>query len=406
MMAVRADEPRLDLLRSLGAGAPELEELQRYNQNHFNLDALEDALALPLPDEPFVEAWEAYAAAAARLGVFEVLRDRLVQLRFPVRAGISATVEYAAATRRGTPPPVGEDALTLRAPERLRLWLHPTAAGRIPVLVCGERTDFLALVRALARRNEPAGIADSLGALMLSGYNNWDRVARLRRRFEQGELAIPGVATWSAAFARIRERKELYQDRLLLLSTGPYSGVAASELGLPEQQWQQLSLAIRLEHECAHYITRRLLGSMRNNLLDELIADYAGIVAAARELRAGWLPRFLGVEHPYRLRPGGRLENYRGDPPLSEGAFHILQHLARRACWNLEAADRTLGDDDRSPAGRSRMILALAGLTLEDLAADDGNERIRARYDATRVVWTGPVDVRPVPLAAPPPGGT
>ena len=86
----------------------------------------------------------------------------------------------------------------------------------------------------------------------------------------------------------------------------------AADLGLAEAEWREMSLVIRREHECAHYFTRRLFGSMRNNLLDELIADYAGLVAATGRFRADWFLRFIGLEEFPRYRPGGRLDLYRG----------------------------------------------------------------------------------------------
>ena len=386
-----------DAAPSLVAAAPEAEELRRYNRSQFKFEAVPSTLTIPLPDEPFVQVWHEYIAEAERRSVFAVLRERLVQFWFPIQAGISSTSEYVAAARKGRPPSGQGKGLQLIAPERLQLVLHTTAAGRIPVLVVGERADFVTLVQALARRNEPEEIPDSLGALMLSGYNNWDRVARLRRRYECGDLVISGASDWSAAFAHIRERKELYQDRLLLLASGPYSGVAGSRLGIPEDVWQRLSLTIRLEHESAHYVTRRLLGSMRNNLLDELIADYAGIVAAAGTFIANWLLCFLGIEEPQGIRPGGRLHNYRGDPPLSDSGFLTLQLLARNACQNMEQADRTLAAENRSLVDRCRMILALARLSLEELADEGGANRIRAHFDTTRVAWadTPPIERNP-----------
>jgi len=66
---------------------------------------------------------------------------------------------------------------------------------------------------------------------------------------------------------------------------------------------------------------------MRNNLLDEVIADYFGITAACGRFRADWLLRFFGLESYPRYRAGGRLEHYRGDPPLSDAAFLVLQRL-------------------------------------------------------------------------------
>jgi hypothetical protein len=129
-----------------------------------------------------------------------------------------------------------------------------------------------------------------------------------------------------------------------------------------------MSLLIRRDHECTHYFTRRLFGSMRNNVLDELIADYAGLVAATGRFRAGWFLRFMGLEDFPRYRPGARLDIYRGKPPLSDGAFRVLQALVRSAAENLERFDAERGP--RSPEETALTLTALASLRLEDLAAE------------------------------------
>jgi hypothetical protein len=372
---------REQVLRGFGAGDAEVAELLAYNDNTFRLEGAPGPDAFPLPDEPFVEAWAGYVAEAERRGVLPVLREHLVQLRFPVRAGISQSEEYLAATRRGVLPDADEDgALTLEAPDALRLFLHPTAAGHIPVLAAGSRADFVALLRALARRNEPDPVPMSMGATAIGGYVNWGRVAELRRRFEAGELDAGGAPDWSTAFGWIRERRELYQDRFVLLAPGGYSGVAAAELDLGEQEWLRTSLAIRLEHECAHYFTRRVLGSMRNALHDELIADYAGIVGVVGRFRADWFLRFMGLEDPLAYRPGGRLESYRGTPPLSDRAFAVLQALVRSAADNLEQADRRLRTAPAAGRSLPTMLLALGSFTLEELARPEAAEELDGRF--------------------------
>ena len=83
---------------------------------------------------------------------------------------------------------------------------------------------------------------------------------------------------WAARWREIVRDPGLYQDRFIVLGSGPYSGTAAADVGLGEAEWTRSSIAIRLEHECTHHFTRRVLGSMRNRLADELIADYMGIV--------------------------------------------------------------------------------------------------------------------------------
>jgi hypothetical protein len=370
---------RAETLRRFGAGEAEVAELLGYTGSVFVHPA---AIQLPLPDEPFVEHWRRSAARAEGEGVLPVLREHLVQLRFPVAKGVGATAAYQAAIRRGVLPGETDD-LRLEDPASLRLFIHPTPAGGVAVLLARHRADFEALVRALTRKNEPVPIPASMGACMVGGYNNWGRVAELRRRWEAGELPVDGAGEWSAAFAALKDRRELYQDRFILLSDGPYSGVTARAMELPADEWRQRSITIRLEHECAHYLTRRVLGSMRNNLLDELLADYAGIVAAAGRYRADWFLRFCGLEEEDGCRADGRLWNYRGDPPLSDAAFAVLQRLVRAAALRLQEADAALDGGFRTPGGRARVLLALAELTLEEIAAGQAAGRLAERLSST-----------------------
>ena len=90
-------------LKHLGASPGEVEELLAYNENVFDVDALlTSKVRLPLPDEPFVAFWAEAEREARTRGAFAVLREHLPQLRFPIRAGISETADYRAATRRGS----------------------------------------------------------------------------------------------------------------------------------------------------------------------------------------------------------------------------------------------------------------------------------------------------------------
>jgi len=62
----------------------------------------------------------------------------------------------------------------------------------------------------------------------------------------------------------------------------------------------------RLEHECTHYFTRRLFDLMRNNMHDELIADYRHCSCYGH--RADWFLRFWSR---FQIT-GGQAANYRG----------------------------------------------------------------------------------------------
>jgi hypothetical protein len=357
---------RSSMLESFGARGTVANELLEYNRNVFDAQAFERAPDLPLADETHLEAWREYVADAEVRGVLDALRDRLVQLRFPIAAGVSQSTEYLAATRRGELPSDGAG-LELERPEQLRLSIHETPAGSIPVLVVPSRADFERLVQAFVHRNEPKPVPPSMGACIVSGLNNWSRVAAYRRRWE-GEGGDP--ASWQAEFQRLIPHKDRYQDRFIVLSTGYYSAVEPEALGLSPDEWLEKSLVIRRDHECTHYFTLRVLGAMRNNLLDELIADYVGLVAAfgAYSPRAAML--FLGVGAGER--ESGRIHNYRGEPPLSDEAFEVLRRMVCAAVENLAALNQAAPERLREPAQVAATILALARRNLEQLAAPGG----------------------------------
>jgi hypothetical protein len=386
---------RRRVLADAGAGADVVEEVLAYDHNPFDVGRL-DTIDLPLADEPHLDAWREYAADAARMGVLPALADRIVQLRFPVEPGISQAEAYRAATRRGVRPP-GSARLVLEHPESLSLVLHPTMAGHVPILRTGSRRDFVTLVHACSCRNEPDPVPDSMGACIVVGLNNWDRVARHRRRLEEARGAPMTEAEWSAAFKELVPRKEQYQDRFIILSSAAYSGVPASEVGLGEDEWLARSIAIRLEHECTHYFTLRAFGVMRSNLLDEFVADFAGLAYAFGRYDARLFLRFLGLEAYPSCREGGRIGLYLGTPPLSPAAAGVVRLLVVRAAQQVEAY--TAGRDLGVAAERMAMVAALAGLTLEELASREAGARLAARLGRGRA-FPGGAPAGPVPGAS------
>ena len=373
---VAGSADRGSVLSALGATPAECVELLRYNENHFDPDGLARVGSLPLADEAFVTTWARYAREAESVGAWAVLRRALVQLRFPVRLGMSRETAYGSATRGLAPVQDEPPSLKLVRPAAVRIEIQETPAGRLPVVVAPHRSDFETLVQALTRRNEPVPVAGSIGACMVAGYTNVERLRRLREQWWTGH-PFPTEAGWKRELQMLLPRRELYQDRFVIASTTPYSAVPADRIGLTREAWERSSLAIRVEHESMHYFTRRVFGSMKNRLLDEIIADYAGIVRAAGRFRADWALSFFGLESYPRYREGGRLEHYRGEPPLSDGAFRILQRLVERAVDNLETWSAT-ADDATRPDGHMGTVVALTRLTVEDLAAGDAPDRLRA----------------------------
>jgi hypothetical protein len=353
---------RRQVLLDHGANDQELLELLAYNHNIFSHEPGNN-----LEPEPHVSTWQKYISEAVEVGVWESLRRRLVQLQYPIKLGISETADYQASTRRGLPVPLETVGLKLRSPQQLELFMHDSWAGPIPVIFAGDRSDFELLVQALLRRNEPVAIPAAMGACMVAGFNNWDRIRSYRNHWELEHSS----ADWEQEWRHLIPQKALYQDRFMLLSDSPYSNVGAADLGLPEDDWQRQSRTIRLEHESIHYWTKRRLGAMQNNILDELMADYWGLVVATGEYRADWFLRFLGLEAWPSYRSNGRLSSYRGQPELSAGAFRVLQGLVVNAAQNLERAHRSICQKSTLTVLENArgMVEALSYLTLEEIAS-------------------------------------
>jgi hypothetical protein len=344
-------ELRTKIIRAAGASGEEVGELFRHNKRHFGpIDSVE-CLHFPLPDETFVDAWERYAEETTAAGSIAVLAAYLPQLGFPIRKGISRTLEYNAAMCAGAPADEPRKcALGLVAPERCYVKLHVTPAGRVPVIIASERRDFVTLVRALTASNEPAPIPRALDGITVSGFKNWHRTG-----LQPGGSCLQGG--------------EVLRDRFLIVSAEPYDGVPKPP-SLSDEEWRSRSAFIRCEHESAHYFTRRLLGSMRNVLLDEVISHFYGVVCGLRGYRAQWLFDGLGMRGAY-YQTDAKLEIFRGNPPLSDGALRCLLRIVKAAARNLETFHKSVPWPFASVASRAVLLLTLSAFTLEELASPE-----------------------------------
>jgi hypothetical protein len=92
-----------------------------------------------------------------------------------------------------------------------------------------------------------------------------------------------------------------------------------------------------------------------------------GLWGATGSFSAEWFLRFMGLENFPRFRDTGRMANYRGDPPVSDGAFVILQRLMVSAAAHLESFGDRVGDS-LSVESQARLMVTLAQFTIEELA--------------------------------------
>lgn len=273
----------------------------------------------PWPEFPLAQppelAWWSNLTADASDGVLqgqrvlELLQSGLPQLLLPQQSGISSSDLYKALVLRGESVDqaliAGVDAVPQwHDPEALRFWIAPHPCGAMPVVQTPSGADFVQLVRALAYRCEPVALADGVHAQAVSGLIHWGLIRAFGRQS---------------------------RARLIVLHEAPYGSVPASDVpgDLSDAAWLQASSNLRLEHELTHLATKRLLGEMRLNLLDELIADCMGMVAALGRFNAELFGRCLGI----RSASGRWMTYTRG---LSETDAHQALELVRVRATELE----------------------------------------------------------------------
>ena len=285
--------------------------------------------ALPLADAPELAWWHELSGH----DLLDALQGALPQLRLPQVAGISSSELYKRAVLRGEP--VSTEALAAAGPlpswvqpQALTLWIAPHPTGAMPVLQTPSWHDFERLVRALAHRAEPAVLADGVHAQAVSGLIHWGLIERFGR-----------------------------QSRacLIVLHQAPYGSVAAEHVpgGLSDAAWLAASTTLRLEHELTHLATKRVLGEMRLNLLDELVADAMGMVAALGRFDAALFGRCLGVDgaHGDRPIPQGRWLSYTRELDEADAHQAVALVMARsRELQNRLDEQPALLNPDRAMA--------------------------------------------------------
>ena len=117
----------------------------------------------------------------------------------------------------------------------------------------------------------------------------------------------------------------------------------ANDTPFDDDEWVRVSREIRLHHECAHVVCRRLMPEDILPVWDEVTADVVGLICATGRYDAKLASRFLGVSEEGFT--GGRLAEY-----LSDGQKARIDEVATEvfaACEGIEA--HCVGEDIAHP---------------------------------------------------------
>lgn len=252
--------------------------------------------------------------------VIEEMAQRYMQLYLKPQDGMSNSEIYKNIVLKGKKPGTSE----LRAfshSERDRIFHKNTPAGEVEILYLYLREDFEQFIRIMMYRCEPATIPKSMGAAIISGIVNWRKIER-----HQMQYLLGGGMDWDAEFKRFTAEKANYSDTLIVVSQGAYSNLHYEETPYNEQKWMDVSLEIRIYHECAHFICGKLYSELKNVLWNEIIADCFGLLNATGSYNSCLAKAFLGVSEVGYIE-GGRLKNYRSDMSSLNLAAKNISHL-------------------------------------------------------------------------------
>ncbi|SNR39329.1 hypothetical protein [Flavobacterium sp. ov086] len=351
-------------------------ELKAYLFNKFSLN--DDYEVSTIVEDEGIQFWkETLFNFSGRKDIFGILKECYSQLNFLIEKERDKIDLYIDVVLRGKMNDIKlEDYQKLEDSKNISFEVHESIAGKIPVLIIPRKEDFVKIVRSLVYKNNPVAIPSSMGAVLLNGLNNSKRLNMIKKNWLQNN----SLGDWNTEFLdNVMPNKSLYKDKMIILSTKPYSDVTANQLGLTEDLWNLYSVSIRKEHEFTHLYTLKKYGQATNNLHDELIADYIGIIKTTWNYNKMWMLTFMGLENYPHYREGARLENYLKESKLSSDDFRQLIKIVKNAIENIAIFDKCVG---KLKSTRDQMcrIDALCEIGLIDLASAKGAELLIEIY--------------------------
>lgn len=349
------------------------ENLKQYFKNNFYTTAESEVFN---DSDSF---WNEFLADGLRgTNAIDFLKQCFPQFCFPIEKDIHLTQSYKDAVLKGKFDGIDfkENLLLFNDIDNLSFFIYESFAGEIPVLIVPDKNDFEKIIQVLIYKNNPVNLSPSMGASLISGINNWKRINILKERWELDK----SKSTWIEEFQKnILPFHHLYKDQLIVLSKKSYSNIDAEKLKIDETEWLSASFKIRLEHECTHLYTIKRFGTAKNNLHDELIADYVGIIKSFGSYNKNLMMHFMGLENFPNYRKGARLENYIKEIEINSPDFLFLTTIIKNAIDNITLFDNIIGPANSNKEIKNR-IESLCKVDLLDIASKRGSELILKEY--------------------------
>lgn len=202
-----------------------------------------------------------------------------------------------------------------------------TPAGPVEVAFLKRRADFETFLQIIGHRSQPEPIARTVGAITYRGLADWGKVTAAHEAY-----LADGGDDWGAEFGRLAKQPGAFRSEIIVISEGPYSNVSAADTPYDEGEWTRVSREIRLHHECAHVVCRRLMPDDVLAVWDEVTADVVGLLCAIGRYDVALATRFLGVSA--EGFSNGRLEEYLDEEQASR--IDTIAVEVFHACMRIE----------------------------------------------------------------------
>lgn len=233
----------------------------------------------------------------------EALAKRFPQLY--VAPSPTSQDAYSSAAKRGIAPD-NANLNHFETSDKDELRIVDTPAGPVEVLFLETRHDFETFLQIIGHKSQLFPIAPTIGAITYQGLADWGAINAACKAYLES-----GGTDWMAEFARLASQPGAFRTELIVISSGPYSNIPASKTRYSEEEWLHLSREIRLNHECAHVVCRRLMPDDIKPVWDEITADATGLICAIDQYDPELAALFLGVSD--QGFESGRLTEYLGN---------------------------------------------------------------------------------------------
>ncbi|MBQ3301536.1 MAG: hypothetical protein IJH04_05280 [Eggerthellaceae bacterium] len=265
--------------------------------------------------------------------VIAALAKRFPQLH--VAPAEDALEANRAAAGRGVVPANANLDHFLTSPDDL-LREVDTPAGTVEVVFLKERVDFETFLQIVGYKSQPVPIARTIGAVTYRGLADWGQVANAYM-----DYIASGGDDWPGEFRRLAKQPGAFRTEIVIISEGPYSNISADETAYTHDEWIRVSREIRLHHECAHVVCRRMLPEDVLAVWDEITADVVGLLFATGSYDVDLAARFLGVTASGFA--DGRLSEYLDDSQSSR-----IDDIAVEVHNAIERIGAMCGADEKS----------------------------------------------------------